>query len=125
MERKKLLEKALNRFERTNLKNLIIETKSFPEPEDYAIRIYGFELRLSHQENSQQEKFISENYSLTIFYLPEYEHFEEFKEETGNFGRIKEVYNSIKNKVEEERKIKIELEKKILEKKLKGLERRL
>ena len=125
MERKKLLEKALNRFERTNLNNLIIETKSFPEPEDYAIIIYGFELRLSHQENSQQEKFISEIYSLKIFYLPEYENFEDFKEETGNFGRIKEVYDYLKKKVDETRKIRIELEKKRLEKKLKGLEKRL
>ena len=125
MERKKLLEKALNRFGRTKLKDLIIVTKPFPEPEDYAIRMYGFELRLSHKENQPQERLFSESYSLTIFYLLEYEHFEEFKEEAGSFGRIKEVYNIIKSQVDEARKIKIELEKKILEKKLKGLERRL
>ncbi|MEK6827638.1 MAG: hypothetical protein AABX99_04100 [Nanoarchaeota archaeon] len=124
MERKNLLEKALNRFERMDLKEIILVTKSYHEPDEYLIRVGKFKLVLAHQEHSNRGQQSPECYFLRFVYAHGDEKLEEFRE-VENFGRIKEIYDSIKKKADQSYKMRVELKQRESEKKLKELERKL
>jgi len=125
MVRENLLEKALNRFERTDLNGITIVAKPYPEPDEYLIRFGEFKLVLAHQDHLNGGQQSLEEYSLRFVYVHGDEKAKEFIEEAGNFGRIKEIYDSIKNKIDKSYKMQVELNQRESEEKSRELQRKL
>ncbi|MEK6913765.1 MAG: hypothetical protein AABW47_03795 [Nanoarchaeota archaeon] len=110
-QRTNLLEKALNLFERKSLKDIIIDGKTYPEPDKYIIRFKRFNLVLTHQEHSHEARQSPGSYSLQFVYISTGKKVEEFVEEAENFGRIKAIYDSIRNQLNENYRMQIESDK--------------
>jgi hypothetical protein len=115
-----LLEKALNKFERTNSKNIVVKRNSYPNPHEYSRRVLGVRLVLTHNidqtyTDNAAERESAERYNLKITSLNEKETIIEFQERCPNFGRIKLVYELVNKKVNKYNKEKDDKDKRIEE----------
>jgi hypothetical protein len=105
---KSLLEKALNRFERTNPKKIEVKRNPYPNPNWYIIKACGTKLVLIHNidhtyTDGADERRLAERYELDINNLDPYrkEAIASFQEDYKNFGRIKTTYELITKQIME------------------------